>query len=484
MIMKKDFYRKIGYGLRPDDDVPADPIKWAEAQIEKPAPLTWPGDIPTAKELLDHRAHFVYQDRRVLREKFKTDRKAYKEAKTQLRYKTGERYFRSLETAIRQHAAVNGDAPFFERLWHFWSNHFAISEKDMLDRWNTGGYQREIIRPNICGNFTELVKKVTLSWTMIHHLDNEKSVGPNSKAGRWRREEGRTATVNENHARELLELHTVSPMAGYAQDDVIALSYIMAGWGNRHTEKREECNPVKFDADKHEPGEHFVLGVGYKQRGISSKTKLLDCIEDLCAHPSARRFISWKLVRHFVTDEPTDEMTAPLIKAWEETDGDLRAVYKALIRVVYDHTGTHKKFLNPETWLLQCVRISGANWPPTPEMMAYDFKSKPGRWARRPGSIMREMGHDLLAPSQPNGWPDTMDEWLSPELLIRRLAAAHELIRQKEVAPLIDYKFVVVKNFDAVDEMTPMLEESGSKNFLFSKRVGQNLFASEWMMFV
>ena len=76
--MKKDFYRKIGYGLRPDDDVPADPIKWAEAQIEKPAPLTWPGDIPTAKELLDHRAHFVYQDRRVLRKKFKTDRKAYR----------------------------------------------------------------------------------------------------------------------------------------------------------------------------------------------------------------------------------------------------------------------------------------------------------------------------------------------------------------------------------------------------------------------
>ena len=77
-----------------------------------------------------------------------------------------------------------------------------------------------------------------------------------------------------------------------------------------------------------------------------------------------------------------------------------------------------------------------------------------------------------------------MDEWLSPELLIRRLAAAHELIRQKKVAPLIDYKFVVVKNFDAQDQMTPMLEESGSKNFYFSKRVGQNLFASEWMMFV
>ena len=123
--------------------------------------------IPTAKELLDHRAVFVYQDRKVLRKKYKDDRKAYKNAKDQLRYETGERYFKALETVIRQHAAVNGDAPVFERIWHFWCNHFAISEKDMLAQWNTGAYQREIIRPNICGNFTDLVKKVTTSWTMI-----------------------------------------------------------------------------------------------------------------------------------------------------------------------------------------------------------------------------------------------------------------------------------------------------------------------------
>lgn len=117
--MKLDFFRKIGFGLAPDENVPSDPIAWAVRQVETPAKLTWPGHIPSEQELLDHRAEFVYQDRRILREKFKNNRNAYDDAKTQLRYKTGERYFPSLETVIRHHAAVKGKAPVFERLWHF-----------------------------------------------------------------------------------------------------------------------------------------------------------------------------------------------------------------------------------------------------------------------------------------------------------------------------------------------------------------------------
>jgi len=481
--MKLDFFRKIGFGLAPNEAVPSNPIAWAERQVEKPAKLTWPGKIYSEQELLDYRAEFVYQDRKVIREKFKNDRKAYEDAKTQLRYKTGERYFPSLETVIRHHAAVHSQAPVFERLWHFWCNHFAISEKDMLERWNTGAYQREIIRPNICGNFTDLVKKVTVSWTMIHHLDNAQSVGPNSKWGRDRRKRGEPATVNENHARELLELHTVSPAAGYSQQDVINLAYIMAGWENKWSKKREECNPVDFNAKKHEPGTHEVLGKGYKQRGISSETKLFDVIEDLCAHPSTRRFISWKLVRHFVADEPTDAMVAPLVDAWEKTDGDLPSVYKALIKVVYDHTGSHKKFLNPEVWLLQCVRMSGLNWPPSPEVMAYDFKSRPSQPARQPDIIMRELGHNLLAPSQPNGWPDTEEEWLSPELLIRRLAASSKFANDPKYSAFPDYYKVAEKNFDAFDDVNYFLHKAKNVDFYSnSKRMGQALFSSEWML--
>ena len=126
--------------------------------------------------------------------------------------------------------------------------------------------------------------------------------------------DGEIASVNENHARELLELHTVSPAAGYTQKDVIALSYIMAGWENHH-KKRQECNPVGFDPDSHEPGNHVVMGKRYKQRGLSPKSKLIDAMEDLCAHPSCAEFISTKLVRHFVADDVTPEMVQPVIDA-------------------------------------------------------------------------------------------------------------------------------------------------------------------------
>lgn len=472
----------MGFGLGPGDGVPSDPVAWADAQVESVPELTWPGAIPTAQELLDQRAIFVYQDRKVLRKKFKNDRKAYKDAKTQLRWETGNKFYENLEIAIRHHAALHSPAPVFERLWLFWHNHFAIAEKDLLASWNTGAYTREIIRPNMCGSFTELVKAVTTSWTMIHHLDNSESVGPNSKRGKWRRKDGKVATVNENHARELLELHTVSPAAGYTQKDVIALAYIMAGWENRYSKKREECNPVRFDPDSHEPGNHMVMGKRYKQRGLSPKTKLIDAMEDLCAHPSCAEFISTKLVRHFVADEVTREMVQPVIDAWQETDGHLPAVYKALIRVVYEHTGSQTKFLNPEVWFLQSVKLSEAPWPPKPSDMEYDFKNKPSRVQRRPSGLMYEMGHHVYRPKQPNGWPDTEPEWLSPELLIRRLAVAKRVAKEYQAIGRLEQS--INSNFDNAEEVITYLKtcRNNPKNWQSTSLDTQFLLPSEWML--
>ena len=173
-----------------------------------------------------------------------------------------------------------------------------------------------------------------------------------------------------------MELHTISPDAGYTQEDVIALSYVMAGWEHRYSKKRSECNPVHFNAEHHEPGTHVVLGKSYKQRGLDASNKLMDAIEDLCAHPQCRQFIATKLCRHFICDEPTEAMTAPIVAAWEQTDGHLPAVHKALLQVAWDHTGIEKKFHNPEVWLLQMVKMGGVAWPPSPKSMTYSFKNR------------------------------------------------------------------------------------------------------------
>ncbi|SVC87301.1 uncharacterized protein METZ01_LOCUS340155, partial [marine metagenome] len=218
--MALNFYRRVAFGLSPFDTEPGDPLNWALNQVSAVPDLLWPGSIPTEKEMRKKYGEWVYGDRQVLRKKYKNDKNAYKKAKNELRIKTGERFFELNEHAIRHYQTKYSKQPVFERLWLFWGNHFAISEKDFLAEFSTGPYQREIIRPNMIKTFEDMVQSVTKSWCMIHHLDNSESVGPNSNRGFDSRD-----TINENHARELLELHTVSPRAGYTQEDVIQLAY-------------------------------------------------------------------------------------------------------------------------------------------------------------------------------------------------------------------------------------------------------------------
>ena len=279
--MAKSFFRKVGFGLSPSESIPPSPLDWAIDQIRNPEGYPWRGNIPSSNFMLERYSRWIYQDRKVLRKKFKRNRHAYKREKMRLRFETGEQYYENLELCIRHSAAIKGASPVFERFVHFWGNHFAISEKDFLAEFSVGPYQREVIRPGMLGTFEDLVSSVTTSWPMIHHLDNSESIGPSSKMAQWRERKGKVATINENHARELLELHTVSPRAKYSQNDVMQLSYIMTGWEHEYTDTRLECNPVKFNWKKHEPGSQFVLGQKVTYRDSSSRNKLFDVIKFL-----------------------------------------------------------------------------------------------------------------------------------------------------------------------------------------------------------
>ncbi len=455
--MKKNFFRKVGFGIGPDERVPDNPLSWAQNQVDKVPPLVWDTAVRTGEEMLNYYAEWVYTDREILRKKHKGNRKAYEDAKNQLRHKVGIRYFENLEICIRQNTALKSGVPVFERLWFFWCNHFAIIEKDAMPQFTTGPYHRETIRRNMCGSFETLLKEATLGWSMIHNLDNSESIGPHSEWGKNRRKRGKLATVNENHARELLELHTVSPAAGYNQEDVVQLSYIMAGWEHKHTKKRKECNPVSFNQKKHEPGNHKVLGKTYKQRGLSPKNKLLDVLKDLATHPETRRFIAFKLCRHFITDNPTEEMMEPIISAWEKSGGNLPVIHKALLKVVYDHADKEAKFQNPEIWMLQMVHMVGGRWPLQASEMKYNFKIRPNNHQRRPHFFMKEIGYEPYRPIQPNGFSDLETDWISPELLIRRMSAPKEIAKRN--IDLEDFKIMIDKNFDNPKEMKKLINK-------------------------
>ena len=452
--MYNSFYRKVGFGIGINDKVPTNPLKWATDQLDEIPELLWTGWIPSEKEMRIKYGEWIYGDRKVLRKKYKNDKNAYRKAKDKLSIQTGERFFELNEHAIRHYQTKYSNQPVFERFWLFWGNHFAISEKDSLADFSTGPYQREIIRPNMIKTFEDMVQEVTKSWCMIHHLDNSESVGPNSKRGIESRD-----TINENHARELLELHTVSPEAGYTQDDVINLAYIMTGWGHKWNNKVLETGDVWFDQDKHQKGEKIVLGKKYKNEG---KRELSKVIHDLSNHPQCIKFVSTKLCRHFITDNPTKDMVDPVIKAWTNSNGNLIKIHKAVIQQAYKNNNFTYKFQLPEVWIMQLSRIFDLNLPISSKKMNYEFKFEPSNRQGQLTWYLNEVGHSPYRPKQPNGWSDYEVDWISPELLLRRLWFASNEIPNHVKIENYSHRFMSLcleRNFDDHERMTSMIED-------------------------
>ena len=468
----KNFFRKVAFGIGSNEEVPSDPLNWALNQVDEIPQFSWTGKILKEKELRGHYRDWVYGDREVLRKKYKDNKTLYKLNKDQLRHDTGQKFWESLDIAIRHNEGINSKNPVLVKLWMFWGNFFAISEKDFLANYSTGPYQREIIWPNLNQSFEKMVYDVTTSWAMIHHLDNSENVGPKSISGRdeWRRRKKKPATINENHARELMELHTVSPKAGYTQEDVIQLAYIMTGWEHRWSKKKLETGNVWFNSEHHQPGKKNVLGKKYKR----GKKTLAVVIKDLVNHPNCRDFVAERLCRYLITDEPTKEMKQPIIDAFKKSDGHIPEIHKAAINVAFKYNDKYRKFQTPENWLIQVAKIGDLQWPPSPEVMAsYELGTKPTRKQRMPERLLNNLGHHPYRAKQPNGWSDHSDDWMSPELLIRRLVFADRSysFTKPENNNNDFYYNIVNKNFDNSDKILDymyknMLNRKSERNVL------------------
>ena len=466
--MNRDYFRKVAFGIGMEESIPSDPLVWAQNQFDTVPNFVWEKKLPTLDEQRDRYGHWVYQDREVLREKHKNDRLAYEKEKDYLRKITGEKFFESLELSVRHTTALASDSPAFERMWHFWGNFFAISEKDYLASFSTGVYHREVIRPNMVNTFEDLVYAVTTSWCMLHHLDNAENIGPNSKEGVWENSNNdkRKVGLNENHARELLELHTLSPEANYTQEDVVEMAKVMTGWRYLWSKKKLEAGPIKFQPEYHEQGPYKILGKVYDIKDfntVNQGKELKVVIKDLANHPSTRKHIAKKLCQHFICDYPEDEMIANIIKAWEKNDGNLIEIHKATMETVFQYGLNHRKFSMPELWLLQNAKMLDLRYlyryP-----KGFEFNgSNPNRSQKLVKDILWEIGHPIYRAKQPNGYIDIEDEWLSPELIIRRLAAAR---RWDDIAnPNVDYNQdyfvnVIEKNFDHPENLLKLIKET------------------------
>ncbi len=288
--------------------------------------------------------------------------------------------------------ALTTDAPYRERLVWFWANHFTIADRALVVSATSGAYIREAIRPHVTGRFADMLLAVMRHPAMLNYLNQAQSAGPDSLAGQ-RRHLG----LNENLARECLELHTVTPAAGYTQADVTNFARVLTGWS---VDTRQPPLGFRFRPNMHEPGEIEVMGRTWPA-GEDGGVELLAW---LGTHPATYRHLADKLCRHFVADEPPPAQVARIEAVLRDTHGDLGAAAAALVELPGAWV-PQAKLRTPQEYVIACLRALGT----APDQV-------PGI-----GGLVGGLGEPLFQAPFPIGWPDRAADWAGPEAMLQRV---------------------------------------------------------------
>jgi uncharacterized protein (DUF1800 family) len=306
------------------------------------------------------------------------------------------------EAKARIDAALAADIGFVERLVWFWSNHFCVSANKGPVRPLAGAYEREAIRPHVLGRFADLLLAVETHPAMLIYLDNAGSIGPDSIAGI-----NRGRGLNENLAREIMELHTLGVRTGYTQEDVTRFANVITGWTVRPPRQDPlHGGEFAFNPRMHQPGPQQVIGKGYADDGFAQGRAVLDT---LARDPATARHIATKLTRAFVADDPPKTLVERLEKRFIATDGDLREVSRALIIDADAWGAPRSKLKRPAEWIFGALRVMGVTPPdPGPVIQAQNL-----------------LGEPLWRPPAPNGFADDSAAWMDG--LAQRLDVANIL---------------------------------------------------------
>jgi uncharacterized protein (DUF1800 family) len=328
----------------------------------------------------------------------------------------GNHYRESILADARSRLATAASTrrPFAERLQLFWANHFTVSLLKGSTRGLVGAFERDAIRPHIAGRFETLLVAATTHPAMLRYLDNSQSAGPRSRVvalearrATRRQESPRVTGINENLAREILELHTLGAegaRAGvYGQADVTAFAAVLTGW---RVGQDAAGAAELFEPNWHEPGDKTVLGRRYGE----GPAALREVLRDLARHPATARFLATKLARHVVADEPPPALVERLASVYLASDGDLARVYAELVRNDLAWSAAPAKLKTPEEFVVSAARLlgSGERMFERPEVA-------------HPAAGIGALGQRLLAAPSPAGWSDRAEDWLGPDAVWKRL---------------------------------------------------------------
>lgn len=411
---------RFGLGATADEltRISGDPRGWLLTQL-KPGAIDAFAGLPGSADYLSD-----YYAIRQMRREAKSDAKAAfngSDATPKRVAMPEQRAFRRKlmqESILRQQVALRSRQPFAERIVRFWSNHFAISVDKRIAAPFAAPMEREAIRPHAFGNFADLLLAIERHPGMLLYLDNAQSIGGDSRLAErsGRRQQAnpqqRKRGLNENLARETLELHTLGVDGGYSQADVIELARAITGWSvasPRDNGGMHGDGAFVFRANAHEPGARHVLGKTYADDGEAQGRHIL---HELALHPATARHLSFKLARHFVADVPPPALVERMAGAYLASGGELTALYRTLLDDDAAWSTDARKFKTPDDFTLSALRACGLDRAGD-VLVSLD--------------LLARMGQPLFQPRSPAGFADTAADWSGPDALFKRVQAAQAL---------------------------------------------------------
>ena len=425
---------RFGLGARPGDAPPADPKLSLLGQFDRfeprPAALA---QVPPRSEIVQQIAEYYAEQRmegrakRQMQPAMQPASMPTKPSQTDGLPDSAKRFLRRgirddylVMTGARMASALTTSAPFIERFVHFWANHFAVSVDKLPVIPMAGLLEFEAIRPHVLGKFSDMLLAVEQHPAMLLYLDQAQSIGPGSQAGQFAaRRGGQKRGLNENLAREILELHTLGVRTGYTQADVTEFARALTGWTvsglGRGPAARlvggGQTGEFAFADIMHEPGDRQIIGRRYSQDGEGQARQVL---LDLAANPATAKHISTKLARHFAGDYPPQAMVDRLTQAYLKSGGDLPTIYRAILNSPEAWAPQPLKFKTPWEWSVSALR-------------ALDQRELDPQVA---GALMNQLGQPVWKPGSPAGFDDIAASWAAPEALVRRVEVAQRLAQR------------------------------------------------------
>lgn len=413
---------RFGLGRRQDEPAVADPKAWLTRQLGdyNPAPPAFAalaGREAIAAAYIDYR-----EDRQAIRQAgqpMTDDEKAMPPELRQLSRSEIRRHYVEAVSA-RLANAVATPTPFPERLVHFWANHFAVSADKLATIGFAGNYEVEAIRPNIMGKFSDLLIAAVHHPAMLLYLDQAQSFGPDSPVAARARTRQRKAKLglNENLAREIMELHTLGVRTGYTQTDVTSFAKALTGLtvaglgrgaGQRLMPADARPGDTVFIQPLHEPGTQTILGKRYDQPGARQAEAVL---RDLAVHPATATHIATKLARHFSGDTPPPALVERLTADFRKTGGDLPSLYRTLIASPEPWADGPAMFKSPWDWMVSTMRA--LKLPALGEKQTVP-------------AIFTQLGQPVWRPGSPAGYDDVVATWAGSAALMQRVELASRI---------------------------------------------------------